>query len=75
MNLTRQVIRQAQDRAQLVSQQVFFQAQNALADAGQGRRSAGIPTAPKICAPMCRKSLDESDALTSSIDAEVVYSP
>ena len=33
MTLTRQVIRQADNRASLVTQQVFFQAQNALADA------------------------------------------
>jgi len=31
--LTRQVIRQADNRASLVAQQVFFNAQNALADA------------------------------------------
>jgi sensor histidine kinase regulating citrate/malate metabolism len=35
MNLARQVIRQADDRAQLVARQIFFQAQIALADAAK----------------------------------------
>ena len=42
MTLTRQVIRQANERAQLVSRHVFFQAQNALADVGQSREDAGL---------------------------------
>ena len=40
MTLTRQVIRQADTRAQLVSQQVFFQAQNALRDAAKASGEA-----------------------------------
>ena len=35
MTLTRQVIRQANDRALLASQHVFFQAENALANASK----------------------------------------
>ena len=39
MTLTRQVIRQANERAQLVSRHVFFQAQNALADAAKAGKT------------------------------------
>ena len=35
LTLTRQVIQQADGRANLVAQQVFFQAQNALADSAK----------------------------------------
>jgi PAS domain S-box-containing protein len=71
--LTQQVIRQADSRAQLVSQQVFFQAQNALADSAR----AGDAPASNSEADMrayVQKSLDENAALTSLIDAEVGYS-
>ena len=44
LTLTRQVIQQADGRANLVAQQVFFQAQNALADAAaEGRWDTGGP--------------------------------
>ncbi len=73
MTLTRQVIRQADNRAQLVTHQVFFQAQNALADAAS---SGELPAsnAPEDMGEYVRKALDGNAALTSLIDAEVGYS-
>ena len=53
LTLTRQVIQQADGRANLVAQQVFFQAQNALADAATRRPAAGLESPrgfTRICA-------------------------
>jgi len=74
MTLTRQVIRQANDRARVVSQHVFFQAQNALADAA---KAGETPTSnsPKDLLSYVQNAFNESTALTSSIAAEVGYSP
>jgi PAS domain S-box-containing protein len=74
MNLTRQVIRQANERAQLVSRHVFFQAQNALSESARAGDTPASSSADDLRAYV-QKSLDESAALTSSIDAEVGYSP
>src|SRR6202790_4783484 len=74
MNLTRQVIRQANERAQLVSRHVFFQAQNALSESAKAGDTPASSSADDLRAYV-QKSLDESAALTSSIDAEVGYSP
>src|SRR5579862_10004257 len=73
MTLTRQVIRQANDRAQVVSQHVFFQAQNALADAAKAGETPASDS-PEDLRAYVQKALDESTALTSSITAEVGYS-
>jgi signal transduction histidine kinase len=73
-NLTRQVIRQANDRAQLVSRHVFFQAQNALSESAKAGETPAS-SSPEDLRAYVQKSLDESAALTSSIDAEVGYSP
>jgi signal transduction histidine kinase len=70
MTLTRQVIQQAADRANLVAQQVFFQAQNALADASSGGR-APASNRPEDIREYVRNALDQNSALTSLIDAEV----
>ena len=74
MNLTRQVIRQANDRAQLVSRQIFFEAQNALADAAKG---GGGPASDSVedLHSYVQQAFDDSAPLNSSIDAEVGYSP
>ncbi len=74
MTLTRQVIRQANDRAQLVSRHVFFQAQNALANASRAGE-APASDSPEDLRAFFKRSLDESAAVTSSIAAEVEYSP
>ena len=71
--LTKQVIRQADNRADLVAQQVFFEAQNALADAahdGQAPASENLADLREYV----RSALDQNAALTSLIDAEVGYS-
>jgi signal transduction histidine kinase len=73
-NLTRQVIRQANDRAQLVSRHVFFQAQNALSESAKSGQTPAS-NSPEDLRAYVQKSLDESAALTSSIEAEVGYSP
>ena len=73
MTLTRQVIRQADSRARIVSQQIFFLAQNALADAAR----AGLAPAsdsPEDTREYVREALESNAALTSLIDAEVGYS-
>src|ERR1700730_3033794 len=74
MNLTRHVIRQANDRAQLVSRQIFFEAQNALADAAKG---GGGPASDSVedLHSYVQQAFDDSAPLNSSIDAEVGYSP
>jgi signal transduction histidine kinase len=74
MNLTRQVIRQANDRAQLVSRQIFFEAQNALVDAA---KSGGAPASdsPEDLGAYVQQAFDDSAPLNSAIDAEVGYSP
>ena len=72
--LTRQVIRQANERAQLVSRHVFFQAQNALSESAKTGETPAS-SSPEDLHAYVQKSLDESAALTSSIDAEVGYSP
>ena len=74
MNLSRQVIRQAQDRAQLVSRQVFFQAQVALADAAKAGEAPATDS-PEDLRAYVQKAFDESAPLASSIDAQMGYSP
>src|SRR5260370_33468905 len=69
LTLTRQVIPQADSRANLVAQQVFFQAQNALAAAANAGR---VPASnrPEDIWEFVRNALDQNSALTSLIDAE-----
>jgi signal transduction histidine kinase len=74
INLTRQVIRQANDRAQLVSRQIFFEAQNALVDAARSGEAPASDSAEDLRAYV-QKAFDNSAPLASSIDAEVGYSP
>lgn len=73
MTLTRQVIRQADNRARLVSQQVFFQAQNALVEAA-GSGQAPASNSDEDLRAYVQNALDKNAALTSLIDAEVGYS-
>ncbi len=74
MNLTRQVIRQANDRAQLVSRQIFFEAQNALVDAAKAGGAPASDSTEDLRAYV-QQAFDDSAPLNSSIDAEVGYSP
>jgi signal transduction histidine kinase len=73
MTNMRQVIRQADDRAGLAARQIFFQAQNAVAAAGNAGE-APSSNSPEDMREYVRKSLDENQALTSAIEAEVGYS-
>ena len=72
--LTSQVIRQADDRAQFISQQVFLEAQHALSDAAN-EGAAPASTRPEDVREYVRRALDESQGLTSLIEAVVGYSP
>ena len=74
MNLTRQVIRQADDRAQLVSRHIFFEAQNALVDAAKSGQTPSSDSAEDLRGYV-QRAFDDSAPLASSIDAEVGYSP
>jgi signal transduction histidine kinase len=74
MNLSRQVIRQAQDRAQLVSRQVFFQAQTALADAARAGESPASGS-PEDLRAYAQRAFNQSEQLSRSIDAQLDYSP
>jgi signal transduction histidine kinase len=66
---TKQVVSQVAIRAGLVSQQIFFQAQNAMSDAasnGQLPKS----NSPEDLNAYVRQAMEESSGLTSLIDAE-----
>jgi signal transduction histidine kinase len=71
--LTSQVLRQADDRARFVAQQVFLASQNALAEAaetGHGPRSAKEDDVLEYV----RQTLDNSSPLNSLIESAVGYS-
>src|SRR5437879_4021130 len=70
LTLTRQVIEQADGRATLVSSDLFFQAQNALAEAAN-EGQAPPSNRPEDVREYVRNALDQNSALTSLIDAEV----
>jgi len=74
MSLTRQVIRQANDRAQVVARHVFFQTQTALSDSAE-QGLAPASASPEDLRNYLQHSLDNSDSLKSSIAAEMGYSP
>jgi len=71
--LVNQVVGQAQERAEFVSQQVFFHAQNALNDAA----AAGLAPEsndPAAIREYVRQAFDQSAGLTSMIEASLGYS-
>lgn len=74
MNISRQVIRQAEDRAQLVSKQVFFQAQTALTDAARAGEAPASDSQEDLRA-YAQRAFNESEQLSRSIDAQLDYSP
>jgi PAS domain S-box-containing protein len=71
--LTQQVIREADNRANQVAQEVFLQAQTALADSAADGNTP-LSNSPADIRNYVRGSLDQSAALSSVIDAEVGYS-
>src|SRR5258708_10026635 len=73
--LTRQVIRQANERAQLVSSHVFLQAQNALSESDKAGETPAS-SEPKDLRAQVHKSLDESVAQTlSTVTDDGFHSP
>ena len=72
-SLERQVVRQVDSRANTIAQQVFFQAQNALADAAAAG-NAPASDSPADMRAYVRDSLANSKALDSLINGEVGYS-
>src|SRR5580704_10316008 len=64
-----QVIGQVAIRAGLVSQQIFFQAQNALADAASNGQ-VPASNSPEDLNSYVRQAMEENSGLTSLIDAE-----
>ena len=71
--LTRQVIRQADDRAQFVAQQVFHAAQQALSDAAE-RGEAPTSDSPTDLSEYVRRSLLASAGLNTLIESSVGFS-
>ncbi|MBI3404259.1 MAG: hypothetical protein HY046_02245 [Acidobacteria bacterium] len=65
---------QARERAEFVSQQVFFHAQQALKDAAEAGQ-APATAEPDDVRTYVRQALEQSAGLTSMIDASIGYSP
>jgi PAS domain S-box-containing protein len=72
--LTRQVLRQADDRARFVAQQIFLACQNALADSAERGESPASPSSDDLRRYVMR-SFDNSSTLNSLIESAVGYSP
>jgi PAS domain S-box-containing protein len=72
--LTRQVLRQAEDRARFVAQQVYDACNQALKDAAQRGDSPASPS-PADLRGYVRKAFDNSSMLNSLIESALGYSP
>lgn len=72
--LTRQVLRQADDRARFVAQQVFLACRNALFDATV-RGDAPASSSPGDLSEYVQRSFDSSSTLNALIESAVGYSP
>src|ERR1700728_3627402 len=72
--LTRQTLRQADDRARFIAQQVFLACQNALADASE-RGDSPASLSPDDLREYARRTFDNSSSLNSVIESAVGYSP
>ncbi|MBZ5697388.1 MAG: HAMP domain-containing protein [Acidobacteriia bacterium] len=72
ITLTRQVVRQADNRALQVSRRIFFQAQNALASAAKAGETPASDS-PQDMREFVRKALDESAALNLAIASETSF--
>ena len=71
--LVRQAIRQLDDRAHFVAQQVFLQAQHALADAAN-RGEAPASSSPADVHDYVRRILEQDEGMNSLLQAAVAYS-
>src|ERR1700689_1104897 len=72
--LTKQVLRQSDDRARFVAQQVFLACQNAFADAAEPGE-APVSAQPEDLRQYVQTTLDGSSTLNSLIESAVGYSP
>ena len=72
--LTRQTLRQADDRARFIGQQVFSTCKNALADAAERGDSPASSSAADL-REYARRTLDNSSSLNSVIESAIGYSP
>jgi PAS domain S-box-containing protein len=71
--LTKQVLRQSEDRASFVAQQVFLACQNALSDAAE-RGDAPASTSAADLREYVHRAIDNSAALNSLMESAVGYS-
>ncbi len=72
--LTRVVIREADEGARLLAEQVFLQAQHALADAAREGAAPASET-PAAMHEYVRQALEGNDGLTGLIESAIGYSP
>ena len=72
--LTRQTLRQADERARFIAQQVFLACQNALADAAERGESPASLSAADL-REYARRTFDNSSSLNSVIESAIGYSP
>lgn len=72
--LTRQVLRQASDRAQFVAQQVFLACQNALSEAAE-RGDTPASSSEDDLRAYVQRAFDNSSTLNSVMESAVGYSP
>jgi PAS domain S-box-containing protein len=70
--LTKQVLRQSEDRASFVAQQVFLACQNALSDAAE-RGETPASTSPADLRTYIHRALDNSSTLNSLMESAVGY--
>ena len=72
--LTQQVLRQGDDRARFVAQQIFLACQNALAEAAE-RGESPRSSKPEDIRQYVSRTLDNNSTLNSLIESAVGYSP
>jgi PAS domain S-box-containing protein len=71
--LTKQVLRQSEDRASFVAQQVFLACKSALSDAAE-RGDAPASTSPEDLREYVHRAIDNSSTLNSLMESAVGYS-
>jgi PAS domain S-box-containing protein len=72
--LMRQTLRQADERARFVAQQIFLACQSSLLDASQ-RGDAPASASPEDVREYIRRTLDNSSTLNSVMESAIGYSP
>jgi PAS domain S-box-containing protein len=72
--LTRQTLRQADDRAHFVADQIFLACKNSLADAA-ARGDAPASNSPADLRAYVQRALDSSNTLNSVMESAIGYSP